>query len=145
MYEVEYTDGYKTSMTANAIESNLFSQVDQDGKHFILFNYIVDLRTDGTQIKEGGSFIHISNGNNRKIETTKGWGVFIQQKYGSSTWNQAKDVKESFLVQLAYYAVLKKIADEPAFARWIKKVLKKRDSILSKTSRNIGKIHTSTD
>ena len=93
MYKVEYTDGYKTSMTANAIARNLFSQVDQDGKRFILFNYIVDLRTDGTQIKEGGSFIHISNGNKRKRETTKGWGVFIQRKYGSSTWNQVKDVK----------------------------------------------------
>ena len=34
MYKVEYADGYKTSMTANAIASNLFSQVDQDGKRF---------------------------------------------------------------------------------------------------------------
>ena len=31
MYEVEYYDGYKTAMTANAIVSNLFSQIDQDG------------------------------------------------------------------------------------------------------------------
>ena len=34
MYEVEYADGYKTAMTANAIASNLFSQVDQDGQRF---------------------------------------------------------------------------------------------------------------
>ena len=64
----------------------------------------------------------------------KVWEVFIQWKYGSSTWNQVKDVKESFPVQLAEYAVLNQIADEPAFAWWIKKVLKKRDSIISKTS-----------
>ena len=31
MYGVEYADGYKTVMTGNAITSNLFSQVDQDG------------------------------------------------------------------------------------------------------------------
>ena len=31
MYEVEYDEGYKTSMTANAIASKLFSQVDQYG------------------------------------------------------------------------------------------------------------------
>ena len=31
MYEVEYLDGYKTAMAANAIANNLFAQVDQDG------------------------------------------------------------------------------------------------------------------
>ena len=30
IYKVEYDNGYKTAMTANAIASNLFSQVDQD-------------------------------------------------------------------------------------------------------------------
>ena len=72
MYEVEYTDGYKTEMTANTIVSNLFSQVDQDGKRFLLFNTIIDSRADSTQIKEVDSFIHLSNGNKRRRETTKG-------------------------------------------------------------------------
>ena len=31
MYKVEYVDGHKASMAANAIASNLFAQVDQDG------------------------------------------------------------------------------------------------------------------
>ena len=73
MYEVEYADGYKTSMTANAIASNLFSQVDQDGQHFVLFDAIIDLRTNVTQIKEGETFIHMSNGNKKRIDTNKGW------------------------------------------------------------------------
>ena len=34
MYKVEYADGYKTAMTANALASNLFSQVDQDEQRF---------------------------------------------------------------------------------------------------------------
>ena len=42
MYKVEYYDGYKTVVTANAIASNLFSQVDQYGQHFLLFNAIID-------------------------------------------------------------------------------------------------------
>ena len=42
MYEVEYADGYKTAMIANAIASNLFSQVNQDGKRVVLFNSIID-------------------------------------------------------------------------------------------------------
>ena len=73
MYEVEYADVYKTSITTNSIESNLFSQVDQDGQRFLLFNDIIDSRTESTQIKEGDSFIHMSNGNKRSRETTKGW------------------------------------------------------------------------
>ena len=32
MYEVEYADGYKAVMTENNIASNLFAQVDQDGR-----------------------------------------------------------------------------------------------------------------
>ena len=118
-------------MTTNAIASNLFAQVDQDGQYFVLFDAITDLRTDGTHIKEGGAFIHISNGNKRRRETTKGWEVCIQWKDGSSTRNQIKDVKDSFPVELVEYAVLNQIADEPSFSWWIKKVLKKRDRIIS--------------
>ena len=88
-------------MTANSIASNLFAQVDQDGQHFVLFDAIIDSRTDGTHIKKGGYFIHMSNGNKRRRETTKIWEVCIQWKYGTSTWNQVKDVKYPLLVQLA--------------------------------------------
>ena len=79
--------------------------------------------------------MHMSNVKKRRIDTTKVWEVCIQWKDGSSTWNQVKESKESFPVQLAKYAVLNQITDEPAFAWWIKKLLNKRDSIISKTDR----------
>ena len=97
-------------------------------------NTIIYSHTDGTQIKEEDSFIHMSDGKKRRRDTTKGWEVFIHWKYGSSTWNQGKDVKESFPVQLAEYALLNQISDEPAFAWCIKKVINKRDRIISKTA-----------
>ena len=78
MYEVEYADGYKTVMASNKISSNLFEQVNQEEQHLLLLDTIIDLCTDGTQIKEGGAFIHMSNGNKRRRETTKGWEVCIQ-------------------------------------------------------------------
>ena len=83
---------------------------------------------------EGGAFINMFNGNKRRIETTKGWEVCIQWKDGNFAWNQVEDVKDSFPVQLAEYAVLNQIADEPAFAWWIKKVFKKIYRIISKTA-----------
>ena len=93
------------------------------------------MRTDRTQIKEGGAFIHMSNVNKSSIDTTKVWEVCIQWKDGSSTWNQVKDVKDSFPVQLSEYVVLNQIEDEPELAWWKKKVLKKRDRIISETAR----------
>ena len=51
IYEVQYYDGYKTEITANVITSNLFFQVDQYGQRFVLFNAIIDSRTNVTQIK----------------------------------------------------------------------------------------------
>ena len=53
MYKVEYAGGYKTVMASNAIESNLFYQVNQDGQRLLLFKAIIDSRTNGTQIREG--------------------------------------------------------------------------------------------
>ena len=77
----------------------------------------------------------MSNGNKNSRETTKWWEVFILWKGGSSTWNQVKYFKESFPVQLVEYTVLNQITDKPPFAWWIKKVLKKRDRIITKTAR----------
>ena len=59
-------------MTANAIASKLFAQVNQDEERFVLFDAIINSHTNGTQIKEGDAFIHISNENKRKRDTTKG-------------------------------------------------------------------------
>ena len=38
VYEVEYQDGHKASMTANEIAQNLFAQVDAEGNHHGLFD-----------------------------------------------------------------------------------------------------------
>jgi len=43
-----------------------------------------------------------------------------------------KDLKESYPVKMAEYAVANKILEEPAFAWWARKVLRKRDRIIMK-------------
>ena len=72
MYEVKYKDGHKVAMAVNAIVSNLFAQVDQDGQIFVLFDEIIYWRTDGSQIKSEDTFVRISNRNKIRCETTKG-------------------------------------------------------------------------
>jgi hypothetical protein len=52
MYEVEYQDGHKLAMAANVIAQNLFAQVDAEGNCHVLFDEIIDHRTDGKEVKQ---------------------------------------------------------------------------------------------
>ena len=90
-------------------------------------------RTDGTQVLQQDAFVLTSTGTNRRVNTTKGWEICMQWKDGSTTWNALKDVKDSYPVQMAEFAVENRLSEEPAFAWWVKHVLKKRDRIISKT------------
>ena len=132
MYEVEYPDGYKASLSANVIAQNMFAQVDDEGNRHVLFDAIIDHRVDGTEVKTMDAFIVNKSGHKRRRETTKGWEILLQWKDGSTTWVKLKDVKDSNPVPLAEYAVQLRIAEEPAFAWWVPYVLKKRNRIIAK-------------
>ena len=56
-YEVEFQDGYKTSMAANAIAENLFAQIDDEGNRHVLFKEIIDFRTSGKQVLQQDAFV----------------------------------------------------------------------------------------
>jgi hypothetical protein len=117
MYEVEYPNGHKASLTVNAIAENMFAQVDDEGNRHVLFEEIIDHRTDGTEVKQQDSFLTTRNGNKRRRETTKGWEILIQWKDGSRV--SMKDIKGLNPVQLAEYVTQRRITGEPAFAWWI--------------------------
>ncbi len=110
MYEVEYPDGHKASLAANAIAENMFAQVDDEGNRHVLFEEIVDHRTDGSEVKQQDAFLTTRNGNKRRRETTKGWEILVQWKDGSTTWITLKDMKNSYPVQLAEYATQRRLA-----------------------------------
>ena len=71
IYEVKYEYGHKVPMGANDIASNLFTPVYQYGLRFVLFDKIIDWRTDGSQIKSEDAFIHIFIWNKRRHDTPK--------------------------------------------------------------------------
>ena len=62
LYEVEYLDGHKASLAANAIDSNLFSQIDNEGNRHTLFDSISDHRCDGSELQETEAYITSANG-----------------------------------------------------------------------------------
>ena len=131
IYEVEFIDGTIEKLSANIIAENLLSQVDEHGHRQMMLDEIIDHRKNDTAIsKENG---YIINGNTkRKKMTTRGWEICVTWKDGSTDWIALKDIKDSYPVELAEYAINNKIDDEPAFAWWVPYTIKKRISIIAK-------------
>ena len=132
MYEVEFADGHKQAFSANVIAENMFATVDEEGHRHLLLDQIIDYRRSSEAVHKDDAFITNSSGTKRRRETTKGWEILIQWKDGSTTWSKLKDVKDSYPVDLAEFAVLNKIDDEPAFAWWVSYTIKKKNRIISK-------------
>jgi hypothetical protein len=111
----------------------LFSQVDEEGHRHVLLDDIINFRRNDTAVDKANAFVTIQNGvNKRRRFTTQGWQLLCQWKDGSTNWVALKDMKHSYPVQVANYAIANKINDEPAFAWWVPHVFKKCDCILSK-------------
>ena len=63
MYEVEYFDGKKASLTANATAQNIFAQFDNEGNRHVLFDKIIDHCCTALALKKADTFIVTSSGN----------------------------------------------------------------------------------
>ena len=86
-------------MAANAIAQNLFAQVDAEGNRHVLFDEIIDHRTDGKEVKQQDAFLTTTrSGTRQRRETTMGWEILVQWKDQSRTWIALKDIKYSFPV-----------------------------------------------
>ena len=131
-YEVEYVDGSSEVLAANIIAENLLAQVDSEGHRQIMLDEIVDHRSNDSAIKKEDGFYRTSHNTKQKKRTTRGWELCVQWKDGSSNWVALKDLKNSYPVELADYAISNKLEDEPAFAWWIPYTIKKRKIIISK-------------
>jgi len=132
IYEVEYLDGHKASLSANSIAQNLFATIDEDGNRYVMLDSIIDSRTDGTEIIAADATVTSKNVGRRKRETTKGWEILLQWKDGSTTWETLKDIKECYPIDLAEFAIQKGIDHKPAFTWWVPYVIKKKERIISK-------------
>ena len=94
IYEVEFSFGENMSLAANTIEENMLAKVNEQGNSHIIIDEIIDLRTDGTQVRKDDALITLKSVAKWYKETNKPWQVLVQWKYGITTWNDLKDVKE---------------------------------------------------
>ena len=62
--------------------------------------------------------IKTKSGQRKKI-ATKGWKFLVQWKDGLQSWIPFVDLQESYLVQLAEYARLYNLEEQPVLAWWV--------------------------
>ena len=132
LYEIEYMDGSAEVVPANVIAENIMSQVDEEGNRQLMIDEIIDHRSNQDALTHEHAFYTTSTGRSTRRRTTKGWELCVQWKDGSSHWVALKDLKNSYPLETADYAVANLIDDQPAFAWWVPYVRRKRKSILSK-------------
>jgi hypothetical protein len=138
MHEVEFPDGDIREYAANVIAETMYSQVDDEGRHHLLMECLINHSKDDTAISIDDGYI-VTNGTRRRKLTTKGWKLCVQWKDGSTSWEALKDLKETSPVELAEYAVGAKLVSEPAFAWWVPFTLKRRDRIIGKIDARFAK------
>ena len=131
-YEVEWHDGHREEMFANTIAENLFAQVDDEGNRHVMLRDIIAHRYTDEALSEEDCWVVTHNDLRKRKPTTKGWEVCVEWKDGSTNWIPLKDAKDSYPVQLAEYAISRKLQDRPVFAWWVPYVLRKRERIVSK-------------
>lgn len=137
-YEVEFPDGQVAEYTANVIAESMYAQCDMDGNQQLLLQAIVDFRKDGHAVEVAD--MYVQRGNNRHLrKTTKGWHLCVEWKDGSTTWERLADLKESYPVEVAEYAIAQGIDHEPAFAWWAPYVLKRRNRIIAAVNKRYHK------
>ena len=132
MYVLLMADGTERELQHNIIAENMFSQADSEGRQYMLLAEITDHKRlkDAVSIEDGT--IKSKNGNVHKKKTTKGWKFLCQWKDGSEDWVPLKDLKDSYPIQLAEYAVAVGITKEPGLAWWVKDTLFTRNRYIDK-------------
>ena len=139
-YEVELPDGSITEYAANVIAENLYSQVDSEGRQYVYLSEIIDHEKDATAITKDQGFYRTYNGNEVRRKTTKGWKLCVEWKDGTTTWVPLSELKASNPVEVAEYAVANQLVEEPAFAWWVKEVLRRCNRIISKVKSRYWKM-----
>mgnify|MGYP006147634765 CR=1 FL=1 len=111
---MEFPDGSHAEYSANIMAQNMHSQCDTEGNQYLLLKSIVGHEKDDTAVSRDD--MYIQHGTNKHLrKTTKGWKLCVKWKDGTTTWANLADLKESYPVEVAEYAIAQCIHDEPAF------------------------------
>ena len=137
-YQVQCPNGEIAPYAANLIAENMITQCDPDGNQFLLLESITDHNKDQSAVPWEDRYVTINGRQHHRI-TTKGWKLCVTWRDGTSSWERLSDLKESYPIQVAEYAVGQDLTHEPAFTWWVQKFLRKRDHIVSTVKQRYAK------
>ena len=115
MYDMEFPDVVTNPYSANMIADSIHNSVDLDGHRSRPFGEILNYYKTSNAVAITDATAVGQNGRRYQRKTTYGWNLIIGMRDGSEQWYHLKDMKESYHVQVAEYAVAKFIAKKPAF------------------------------
>ena len=134
IYLAEFPDGHIQELSANTIVEAVYNQVDGEGFDEQIFQDIVDHRYDSSTMEESElEHIHLLRqdpGQGKRFCTMKGWEICVSWKDGTTSWHSMSDIKNSFPLLLAKYAVANNLSQEPAFAWWVPYTMKKSKRLI---------------
>src|SRR6056300_696374 len=131
-YKVEFDDGTTEILSANLLAENILDQVDEHGHRHRLMEEIGGHRKTEEALKEVDSWYMTESGTKRRKKTTKGWEIYVIWKDGSSNYIPLREMKESFPIETAQYAMEHGLDKEPAFIWWVQYVLKRKTRVIQK-------------
>ena len=131
VYLVEFDDGHFAEYGANAIAEAIYNQVDDNGFTEVLFTDVIGHRKNDSIAMSDEAFADLQSSHNPShARTTKGWEICIQWQDGSSSWHPLSEIKNSFPIHTAKYAMKHDLQDEPAFRWWVRQALKREKYML---------------
>ena len=140
VYEVEFPDGQTAEYAANVIAENMYAQCDPNGHKYYLMEEICGHRKNSSAVEHADRFV-VLNGRQYPKKTTAGWELCVKWKDGSTSWERLADLKQSYPLGAAEYAVTEGIEHEPAFAWWVQPTLKKRKKIIATVNKRYERRH----
>ena len=110
----------------------MYSQVDLEGRHQLIFCEIIDHRKNDIAIPIAQGTIKTHGGQSHTVITSKDWELKVVWEDGTVSWLPMCEVKNANPVETAEYVVASKIDDAPPFNWWVSKTLKKQQAIVAK-------------
>lgn len=87
-YDVLFPDGTSQMYLKNVIAENLYSQVDEEGRSFLLLDEIVDH-------EKGDAAVSKDESASVNCHTTKGWKFLVSWKDGTTSYVPLREMKNS--------------------------------------------------
>ena len=147
LYQVQFEDGTSQAYGANILADNMWRSVDDEGYHEDSLHSIIDVKFEENAIKNG--FFHDRSGKRRMMKTTRGVNLLVAINAGKDPkggdritkewWISLKEMKQSYPLETAEFAVARRIDNLPAFAWWVKHTLKKRNAIIASIKARLAK------